>query len=52
MQGLDGLHMGCHGTLALKMSYVNWMGQFGNNVQSAINGVCPRMFKRSHRHGI
>ena len=28
------------------------MGQFGNNVQSAINGVCLQMYKRLHRHGI
>ena len=30
----------------------NWMGQFGNNVQSAINEVCLQMYKRLHRHGI
>ena len=30
----------------------NWMGQFGNNVQSAINEVSLQMYKRLHRQGM
>ena len=30
----------------------NWMGQSGNNVQSATNRVCLSMYEGFHRYGI
>ena len=53
INNLEKLHVGA-GRIeyGLPWDTANWMGRFGNNVQNAINGVCLRMYKKLHRHGI